>query len=94
VDAEKFTNFCFFVHNFGCRYARKSCKGSTDADFGLVSDKILSQNNGPMGWGPGPGEGGQKNAKTPPLAALPPENPKPKAKKFFFRFWLDDLLNP
>jgi len=45
---------------FGYRYARKSFKGSIDADFGLVSEKILSHNNGPMGWGPGPGKGSQK----------------------------------
>jgi len=32
--------FCFFFgHNFGYRYARKSFKGSKDADFGLVSIK-------------------------------------------------------
>jgi len=27
---------------------------SKDADFDLVSAKILNYNNGPMGWGPGP----------------------------------------
>jgi len=32
--------------------------GSKDADFGLVSTKILSQKNGPMGWNPGPAKGG------------------------------------
>ena len=53
-------------------------------DFGLVSEKILSQNNGPMDWCPGPGKGGQKKAKTPPLAAVPPANPKPKTKNVFF----------
>jgi len=46
VGAEIFTNFWCFVHNFGYRYARKSFKGSKDADFGLVSEKILSHNNG------------------------------------------------
>jgi len=60
VGAEIFPNFCFFVHNFSYSYARKSFKGSKDADFGLVSKKILSQNNGPMGWGPGLAKGGQK----------------------------------
>ena len=47
VGAEIFTKFCFFVHTFGYRYARKSFKGSKDADFGLVcktnSAKILAQ---------------------------------------------------
>jgi len=57
VGAEIFTNFRCFVHNFRYRYARKSFKGSKDADFGLVSTKILNQKNGPMGWGPGPAKG-------------------------------------
>jgi len=50
--------------------------------FCLVSEKKLGQKNGLMGWGPGPGQGGQKNAKT--LVMFPPENAKPKTKKFFF----------
>ena len=66
-----FTNFCFFIHNVGCRYARKLFKGSKDADFCLVSEKNLSQKNESMGWGPGPGKGGQKNEKTLPLDILP-----------------------
>jgi len=40
VGAEIFTKFCFFVYNFGYRYARKSFKGSKDADFGLISKNI------------------------------------------------------
>jgi len=60
VGAEIFTKFCFFVHNFGYRYSRKSFKGSEDGDFGLVSKTILSQNNVPMGWGPGPGKKAKK----------------------------------
>ena len=60
MGAEIVTKFCFFVHSFGYRYARKSFKDSKDEDFGLVSKKILSQNNGPIGWGPGPGKCGQK----------------------------------
>jgi len=58
VGVEIFTNFWCFVHNFCYRYARKSLKGSKDVDFGLVSKKILSQKNGPMGWSPGPAKGG------------------------------------
>jgi len=57
----------FFSHNFGYRYASKSIKGSTDADFGLVFMKTLSQKNGSMGWGPGPGKGGQKCENMPSL---------------------------
>jgi len=73
-----------FIHNFGYRYARKPFKGSKDADFCLVSKTNLSQKNGSIGWGPGTGKGGQKNAKTPPLVTFPPANAKPKTKKFFF----------
>jgi len=74
--------FVFFIHNFGYSYARKPFKGSKDVGFCLVSEKKLGQKNGLMGWGPGPGQGGQKNAKT--LVMFPPENAKPKTKKFFF----------
>jgi len=55
MGEEIFTSFCFFVHNFSYRYARNSFKGSKDTDFGLVSAKILSQNIGSMGCGPGSG---------------------------------------
>jgi len=61
VGAEIVTNCGLFGHNFGYRYARKSFKVSKDADFGLVSEQSLSHNNGPMGWGPGPGKGSQKH---------------------------------
>jgi len=53
----------------------------------------LSQKNGSIGWGQGPRESGQKNAKTPPLVTFPPANAKPKTK-IFFRCQLEDLLNP
>jgi len=43
----------------------------------------LGQNVGLLDWRPGPGKVGHKNAKTPPLMMCPPENPKPKTKKFF-----------
>jgi len=81
VGAEIFNNFYFFIHNFGYRYVRKSFKGSKDVDFCLFSEKNLSQRNGSIGWGPGPGKGGQKNAKTPPLVTFAPTNAK---TKFFF----------
>jgi len=71
-------------HNFRSRYASKSFKGSKDADFGLVSKNILSQNNGPIGCGPGPGKGGQKKAKTSAITAVYPANPEPKTKIVFF----------
>jgi len=46
VSAEIFTNFVFYIDNVGYRYARKPFKGSKDADFGLVSEKMLSQSSG------------------------------------------------
>jgi len=70
-------------HNFCSRYARKSFKGSKDAYFGLVSKKILSQNNGPMGWGPGRGKGGQKKQKHPHLQWFPQRTTNQKRKPFF-----------
>jgi len=47
-----------------------------------------------MGCGPGPGKGGQKKAKTPPLAVVPQRTPNRKQKSFFFLFQTEDLLNP
>jgi len=94
VGAEIFTNFCFFIHNFGYAYARKPVKGSKDVDFCLVSKKNLSQKNGSMGWGLGPGKSGQKNAKALPLVTFPPANAKPKTNICFFLCQLEDLLNP
>ena len=55
-------------------------KSSKDADFGLVSEKILSHNIGPMGWSPGPGKGSQKHLH---LWRSPPKNPHQKRKLFF-----------
>jgi len=80
VGAEIFTNFSCFVHNFGYRFARRSFKGSEDADFGAISEKILNHNNGPMGWSPRPGKGSQK---TPHLWCSPPKTPNRKRKHFF-----------
>ena len=80
VGAEMFTNLGFFGHNFGYSYARKSFKGSKDADFGLVSEIILSHNTGPMGWGPGPGKGSQKH----PHLWRSPRKPPTENKKCFF----------
>jgi len=79
VGAEICTKFCFFPNNFGYRYARKPFKGSKDADFDLVSKKILSQNNGSMGLGPGPGKGSQKKQKH----RHPRERQTENEKRFF-----------
>jgi len=79
-------------HIFRSRYARKSFKGSKDADyFDLVSKKIFSQDNGPMGCGPGPGKGGQKKQKHSQLQRCPQRTPN--RKPFFFLFEAEDLLN-
>ena len=77
-------NFWCMSHNFRSWYARKSFKGSKDADFVLVSKQILSQNNSPMGCGPGPGKGGQKKQKHPNLQRSPQRTPNRKRKSFFF----------
>jgi len=54
----------------------------------------LCPKNGPLGNRPGQGKGGQNNTKTPLLVTFPPENLKPETKNVFFRFQLEDLLNP
>ena len=35
-----------------------------------------------------------KKSKNIPTYGSPPENPKPKKKNYFFRFRLEELLNP
>jgi len=77
-------NFWFMSHNFRSRYARKSFKGSKDADFGLVSKKVLSQNNGSLGCGPGPDKGGQKKRKNTPTCSGPPSEPQTENENRFF----------
>jgi len=52
VGTEIFTNFCFFIHNFGYRYVRKPFKGSKDADFCLVSEKKIKPKEWVNGLGP------------------------------------------
>jgi len=90
VGAEIFINFCFFIHNFGYRYARKSFKGSKDTYFGLVSEKILSQNNGSL-----VGVQGQvkvaKKCKNTPTCGIPPWKRQTENEKLFFQFQLEDL---
>jgi len=94
VGAEIFTNFCFFIHIFGYRYARKPFKGSKDTDFCLVSENNLSHKNGSLAYGPGPGKGSPKKCKNTPTCDVPSANAKLKMKKFFFRCQLEDSLNP
>jgi len=53
-------------HNFGYRHARRSNKGSIDADNCLVSKTSLSQIFGLWDWCPGRVKVGQKTENTPP----------------------------
>jgi len=76
VRANIFTKFCVLADNFGSRNARKSIKGSKDADHSLVSKKCS------LDWRLGPGKDGQKNANPPPLVASPQRTPNPKRKYF------------
>jgi len=81
------------THNFGYRYARKSIKGSIDAEFHLVFNEALSQKNGSMGWSPGP-DNVAKISQTCPHCDVTSRKPPTENKKRFFRFQLEDLLNP
>ena len=86
VRANIFTKFCVLADNFGSRNARKSIKGSKDADHSLVSKKCS------LDWRLGPGKDGQKNA-TPPHLWLPPREPQTQNENIFLS-QLEDLLNP
>jgi len=79
-------NFWFMSHNFHSQYARKSIKGSIDADFDLVFNSTLSPKNGPLGRLRGPGKDGQNNAKTPLLVTFPPWKAQTQNKHFLFDF--------
>jgi len=83
----------FLGHNFGSRHARKSSKGSTDAEDHLVSNKSLSQNFGSLDWRPGPVKVGQKT-KTPPLCEPLPGDPLTQIKKIFFSSNQEGLPHP
>ena len=51
----------FLDHNVGSRHARRSSKGSFDAEDHIVSQTSLSQNFGPLDLRPGPVKVGQKS---------------------------------
>jgi len=59
-------------------------KGSKDVDHSLVSQNDLSQNNGSLGWGPGPGKVGPKVAKTCPRCDVTPRKPQTQNETYFF----------
>jgi len=73
----------FLGHNFGSRHARRSNKGSIDAEDHLVSKTSLSQNFGLLYWRSGPVKVG-KESKTPPLCEPLPGEPLTQIKKNFF----------
>jgi len=72
----------FLSHNSGSRYARRSIKGSEDADDGLVSTTILNQKI--FHWLGAQGQAKfvkiQKHAL---FVTSPRENPKHKSNYFF-----------
>ena len=68
-------------------------KDCIDADFHLVFNKTFRLKNGSMGWDPGPAKGGQNFQNIPSLCPHF-QKPPPKTKNVFFRFQLEDLLNP
>jgi len=80
-----------FFHNFGSRYIRKPFKVSKDADFGLVLKKNLSQKMNQR-----VGVQGQINSavKTCPHCDVIPRKPQIQSENIFFRYQLEDLLNP
>ena len=84
VGAEIFTNFCFFVHNFGYKYARKPFKGSKDAEFGLVSKKTWAKIMGQWVGVQGKVKAAKKKQKHPHLWRSPKRTPNRKRKTFLF----------
>ena len=83
----------FLSHDFGSRYASKLIKNSKDADYSLVSKKILSQKM--ARWA-----GAQrqvywpKRQKPTPIVTSPTESSKPETKKLFSIWTIEDSLNP
>ena len=63
----------FWGDNFGSRHARRSSKGSIDAEDYLFSTKRFSQNFGPLDWRPRLIKIGQKNENTPLYEPVPGE---------------------
>ena len=72
--------------NFGYRYAKKSIKGSIDAEIDVVFNKALSQKNGSMGWGSEPDKCGQ-NFQNMPSLRRHLQKKTTETKKFFFTFY-------
>jgi len=91
-------SFFIFVHNgvfgknFGSRHARKSIKGSIDAEDCLVSKKSLNHKNGPLDRRSGGVKVGQKFKKC-FLCDVTKRNPHPN-QILFFKSKLKNLLNP
>jgi len=43
AGVEILTSFCFLLHNFGSRYARKSIQGSKDSDDSVISQQTWAK---------------------------------------------------
>ena len=80
MDPEIFNNFVFFIHILATNMLESHSRALKTRILPSFQ-KNLSQNNGSIVWNPGPGEGGQINAKTPSRLAFHPENPN---RKLFF----------
>ena len=73
----------FWGDNFGSRHARRSSKGSIDAEDYLVSTKSFSQNFDPLDWRPGPVKF-VKKTKIFPFCEPVPGEPFTQIKRLFF----------
>ena len=80
--------------SFRLQICYKVIQGLKRRGFWPSFQKNLEPKEWPNGLGRRAGQKWLKKAKTPPLVAVPPENPKPKTKKIFFQFRQEDLLNP
>jgi len=72
----------FLGHNSGSKFARKSIKGSKDANVSLVSKHGLILKNGSLVWRQGPGKFGQKGKIMPLLLRHQQKPPNPNQNFF------------
>ena len=78
--------FCFMSHNFRSRCARKSIKGSIDADFDLVSTKLWVQKMAHWDGAQDQEKMTKITQKHPYLWRSPKKSSNPKRKNLFFDF--------
>jgi len=90
LGAEFFTNFCFLIHSFGSRYAKKPMKSSKGSDDSLDSKNNFSQKNGLLAWRSGQGKLSHKIVKTClnyDVTYKEPQTPNEKIFKENYRSW-------